>query len=157
MGAYNCFVQYEFGSAWSRGQNFTGRKFYKILQGKKLNLNRYISVITNIDVTWFVIFEHTMNRLSFGYVRLPQLEYYFSSFASFFLLFLFYFFMPLSSFKPLNALHSKFKRLKISGRTYERQKSGVPCWADTLNRVFQNFELLNHYCQMNQIFGMGKY
>ena len=44
--------------------------------GKKLtNLNRYISVITGIDENWFVIFEHTINYLSFGYVRLPQLEY----------------------------------------------------------------------------------
>ena len=26
----------------------------------------------------FVIFEHTINQFSFGYVRLPQPEYYFS-------------------------------------------------------------------------------
>ena len=43
--------------------------------GKKLtNLNRYISVVTNIDEKWFVVFEHTMNHLSFGYVHLPQFE-----------------------------------------------------------------------------------
>ena len=58
--------------------------------GKKLmNLNRYISVITNIDEKWFVIFAHTINHLPFGYVRLPQLENYFSCFASFSLLFSF--------------------------------------------------------------------
>ena len=54
--------------------------------GEKLsNLNRYISVITDIDEKWFVIFEKTINRLFFGYGRLPQLTYYFL--FSFFLLF----------------------------------------------------------------------
>ena len=39
-------------------------------------LNRYISVITDIDEKWFVVFEqHTINHFSFGYVRLPQLEH----------------------------------------------------------------------------------
>ena len=38
--------------------------------GKKLtNLNRYISTITDIDEKWFVVFEHTINHLSFRYVR----------------------------------------------------------------------------------------
>ena len=45
---------------------------------KVTSLNRYISIITHIDEKWFVIFEHTINHLSFGYVRFPQLEYYFS-------------------------------------------------------------------------------
>ena len=62
--------------------------------GKKLtNLNRYISVITDIDKKWFVIFEHTINHLSLGYVRLPQLEHYFSCFVSFFDCFYFTFFI----------------------------------------------------------------
>ena len=57
--------------------------------GKKLtNLNRYISVATDIDEKWFVVFDHTINHLSFGYGRLPQFEYYFSSFAPFFTFFL---------------------------------------------------------------------
>ena len=43
--------------------------------GQKLaSLNQNISVITDIDEKWFVIFEHTINYFSFGYVRLPQLE-----------------------------------------------------------------------------------
>ena len=55
--------------------------------GKKLMiLNQYILVITSIDEKWFVVFEHTINLLSFGYVCLPQPENYFS-FASFILLF----------------------------------------------------------------------
>ena len=62
----------------------------KILQakmGKKLtSLNRYILVITDIDEKWFVIFEHTINHLSFGYARLPQLENFFFLFC-FFLIF----------------------------------------------------------------------
>ena len=36
----------------------------------------------------------------------------------------------LSTFKPLNAMYSKFERLKISGRTFVRLKSGVPGWGD---------------------------
>ena len=74
-----------------------------------------------------VIFERTINSLSFGYVRLPQLEYYFCSFLSFFLLFFFFLFLlRLSSFKRQNALYSKFERLKISGRTSVGMKTGVP-------------------------------
>ena len=86
--------------------------------GKKLtNLNQNISITTNIDEKWCVIFDHTINHLSFGYVRLPQLTHYFSCFAFFFSFFPFSFFSALSAFKPLNALYSKFERLKISRRT----------------------------------------
>ena len=36
--------------------------------GQKLtSLNRYISVITDVDEKWFVIFEHTINHFSFDY------------------------------------------------------------------------------------------
>ena len=59
------------------------------------------------------------------YVRSSQLEYYFSFFLLFFL-----FLFRLSTFKPLNALHSKFKQLKISGRTNVGLKSRVPGWGD---------------------------
>ena len=52
--------------------------------GKKLtSWNRIISMITNIDEKRSVVFEHTINHLSFGYVRLPQLENYYSCFAFF--------------------------------------------------------------------------
>ena len=85
-------------------------------EGKKpTNLNRYISVITDIEEKWLVIFEHTINHLSFGYVRLQQLEYCFSCFAS--LVFSFFSFAFPSAtiyFKPLNALYSNFRQLKIS-------------------------------------------
>ena len=84
-------------------------------------LNRYISVITDIDGKWFVIFELTINRLSFGDVRLPQLEYFF---------FFFVFLLRLSTFKPLNALYSKFERLKISGKTSVGMKWGVQSCGD---------------------------
>ena len=43
----------------------------------------HISVITDIDEKWFVIFEHTINCLFVGYVRLPQLEYFFFFFFFF--------------------------------------------------------------------------
>ena len=55
---------------------------------------------SNIDEKWFLVFERTINHLSFGNVRLLQLDYqyYFSCFLSFFLLF-FLFLLPLSTFK----------------------------------------------------------
>ena len=57
--------------------------------GKKLtNLDRYISVITDIDEKWLVIFLHAINHLSFGDVHLPQFEYHFC-FVSFFFFFFF--------------------------------------------------------------------
>ena len=71
------------------------------------------TVITDIDEKWFVVFEHTLDRLSFGCVRLPQLENCFSCFAALFLLLLF-FLLPLCTSQPLNALYSNFERLKIS-------------------------------------------
>ena len=75
-------------------------------------------------------FEHTVNCLSFGYVRLPQPEHFFSFLSSFLLFFLFL--LRLSTFKLLNALYSKFKRLKMSRRTSAGMKSGVPGWGDLL-------------------------
>ena len=120
------FMQTEFGSAWSCDQNFT-------------ILNQYISVITDINEKKFVIFEHTINRLSFALVRFSQPKHHFSFF--FFLLFL----PELSIYKPLNALYSRFERFKISGRTSGRLKSGVPVGGIPRNRVFQTFELLNRY------------
>ena len=118
VGAYECFVQTEFRGARLRDQNFTGQKW--------AILKRYISVITSIDEKWFVIFEHTINHLYLGYVCLSQLEYFFLLFSYFFFFFLIL--LRLSTFKLLNALYSKFKRLKISGRTSTRLKLGVPGW-----------------------------
>ena len=66
MGAYKWFMQSEFGSARSRDKSFTGRKLAKVHDF----LNRYISVNTDLME---VIFDHIINCLSFGYVRLPQL------------------------------------------------------------------------------------
>ena len=60
-------------------------------------------VNTDINGKRFVIIELIIDRLSFGYVCLPQLEYHFSSFFSFFLSF-FLFLLWLSTFKLLNAL-----------------------------------------------------
>ena len=88
-----------------------------------------------------MLFEHTTNRLSLGYVRLPQTEYYFFLFSYFFFLFL----LRLSTFKQLNALYSKFERLKISRRTFVRLKWGVPGWWDPPQSCPQNFEVLNRY------------
>ena len=91
--------------------------------GRKLaSLNRYISVIIDIDGKWFVIFEQIINHLCFGYIRLPQPVYYFSCF--FFYTFLFFFHFSHTIY------FCKFERLRISLRTFVRQKSGVPGWGD---------------------------
>ena len=86
------------------GRPVTWPEFYRQQMGKKsTSLKWYISITTNIDEKWFVVFEHTINHLTFGYVRLPPLEnFFFSCFAPFFLLF-FLFLLP--SFA-----------LKVSGR-----------------------------------------
>ena len=99
MDAYECFMETEFGGARSRDRNFREQKWAK----KLTNLNRCILVITDIDKKRFVIFDYTINHLSFSYVRLPQFEYY-----CIFLFFYVSFFPMLSTFKLLNALHSKF-------------------------------------------------
>ena len=63
----------------------------KILKAKAENGQKiddlYISVIADIDENWFVILEHTINHLSFSFVHLLQLDYYFSCIATFFVLF----------------------------------------------------------------------
>ena len=97
-----------------------------------------------------MVFEHTINRLSFGYVCFPQLEYYFSCFV------FFLFLLWLSTFKPLYALYSKFERLKIPGRTNTGMKSGVQAGGIPLNQALQNFELLNCWSYMDQIFRIGR-
>ena len=106
LAQYGCLWMLYANRVWgarSRDQNFTRPKM-----GKKVtSLNRYISVITDIDEKIFAVFEHTINRLSFGYVCLPQLENYFSCFRFFLLLFFFFFLLPLSTFKPLNAPYAK--------------------------------------------------
>ena len=75
----------------------------------------------------------------FDYARLPQLEYYFSCFASFFLLFLFSSAAIYSTFKPLKVLYSEFEQLKITGRILMRLKSGVPDWGDSLQSSTPKF------------------
>ena len=53
-------MQTEFGEARSCDRGFIGRKW--------MILNQYILVNTDFDGKWFVIFEHTINCLSFSYV-----------------------------------------------------------------------------------------
>ena len=66
----------------------------KMLQaenGLKMDdFKQYISVNTDFDGKWFVLFEHTINCLSFGNVRLLQPEYYFSFLSFYFILFSFF-------------------------------------------------------------------
>ena len=88
VDAYKCFTQTEFGDPG------LVNKIYRPKMGKKLtNLNRYISVITDIDEKGFAVFEHFINLLSFGYFCLSQFEnYFFVLFLfSYFFFFLFFF------------------------------------------------------------------
>ena len=121
-------------------------KFYRLKLSKKLtNLNRNISVITDIEEKWFVMFEYAINHLSFGYVLLTLYLNAVFLFSFFFHTFFLLFLTMLSTFRSLNALYSKFERLEISGRTFVRLKSEVPGWGIPLNRVlkyFRNEEIL---------------
>ena len=120
----------------------------KILQAKNGQimeiLNRYISVITDIDETWFVVLSTLSTTFRLVMFVYPNMN---TTFLVFFLLSYFFFFflifLRLFTFKPLNALYSKFERLKISGRSSAGMKLGVPSWGISLNRALQNFELLN--------------
>ena len=90
---------------------------------------------------WFLSTLSTVFLLDmFVYPNLNTIFLHFCLFFTFFFLFL----LRLSTFKPLNALYSKFERLKMSGRTSAGMKSGVRGWGIPLNRALQNFELLNH-------------
>ena len=69
MGANEGFIRTEFGGARSCDRKFTGQKSTK----KFTNLNRYISVSTDIDEKSFVIFERTLNHLFF-WLRSSEME-----------------------------------------------------------------------------------
>ena len=83
-------------------------------------------------------------RVTFVYLNLNT--HYFSSFVYFFLLFFSFilFLLPLSTFKLLNTLYSKFERLKISESTSEQQKSRVQGWGISSIRSFKilNFQTI---------------
>ena len=82
MDAYKFLMQNEFGGARSRDRNFTDQKWQKVDEFEPIYLGN-----NRNNEKRFVIFKHTINHLSFGCVCLLQLEYYFSCFASFLLLF----------------------------------------------------------------------
>ena len=112
--------------------------------GKKLtNLNRYISVITDVDEKWFVILSTLSTTFLLVMFVYPNLKAIFLVLFLFFLLF-FLILLALATFKPLNALYSKFERLKISGTTFVRLKSGVPGCGDPQSdpQKFLTFKLL---------------
>ena len=99
---------------------------------QKLDEFEPIYLVINYRYWWKMVcnFWAHYHHLSFGYVCLPQLEYYFSSFCFYFLTF-FSFISMLSTFKPLNALYSKFERLKIHWRTFVQLNSGVLGWGNS--------------------------
>ena len=87
MGAYECFMQTKFGGARHVTKILQVKSGQKVDDFEPIYLGNY-----DIDEKRFVISEHTINCLSFGYVRLPQPEYYFSSFFFFLLTFFFFIF-----------------------------------------------------------------
>ena len=82
MGAYECFVQTEFGARGHVTKILLAKNGQKVDDFEPIYLGNY-----RYRSKWFVIFEHTINHLFLGYVCLPQLECYFSFF--FFLTFSF--------------------------------------------------------------------
>ena len=65
LGDYEYFMQTEFGAPGHV------TKMLQAENGQKMDdFKQYISVNTDFDGKWFVLFEHTINCLSFGYVRL---------------------------------------------------------------------------------------
>ena len=119
--------------ARSRDRNFTGRKWAK----KLTNLNRCISVITDIDEKWFSSINH-LSFIMFVYSNLNIIFLVLHLFSNFFL-----FCRYLLLNRQTHSRYLKFKRLKIPGRTFVRQKSEVPDRGIPLNRFLQNFELVN--------------
>ena len=114
------------------GRPVTWPKFYRPKIGRKLtSLNRYTSVIINIDENGLGFLSKLSTAFLLVMFIYPNLNTIFLVF-SFFLLFFFFFIivLRLSTFKPLYALHSKFERLKISGRASARLKLEVLGWGN---------------------------
>ena len=125
----------EFGGARSCDQNFTGQKWAESGQFWT-NISRYLLILMK-NGSWFLSALSTAFLLvMFVYSNLNTIFFLFSYFFFFFILLL-----QLSTFKPLNALYSKFEWLKISGRTSTGLKLGMPGWGIPLKLVLQNFEL----------------
>ena len=93
-------------------------------------LNRYILENIDFDEKWFMVFEHSINRFFWLCSFTPTWILFFFFFVFFHTVLIFFFLIlfRLSTFKPLNALYSKFERLKISGRTSAGMKLVVPGW-----------------------------
>ena len=134
VGAYEYFMKTEFGGARFCDKNFTSRKAAKSLRIWTLYLGNCWYWCKMVCGFWAHIWQPLFWLCSF-----TQLKYYVSCFS---FMFFSYFFFLLSFFfscdflsKPLNALYSNFERLKISERTFARQKLEVPGWGDTLNQV----------------------
>ena len=64
-------MQTEFGAPGHVTKILWAKSGPKVDEFELIYLNNY----TDIDEKWLVVFEHIINCLSFGYVRLLQLEY----------------------------------------------------------------------------------
>ena len=120
MGACECFKLTELGGA---GHVI---KILRAKNGQKLTkLNRYISIITDMDEKWFVVFECTINHLSFDKFAYPNLNTIFLV-LHLFSYFFFLFRLPLSTFKPLKRTEFKISAIENIREDFVRQKSGMP-------------------------------
>ena len=109
----------KFGGARSRDQNFTGQKWTE--SGWFWG---------DISWQWLILMKNGLWFLSTLSTAFFLVMFVYPNLNTSFLLFFFLILLRLSTFKPLNALHSKFERLKISCRTSARQKLRVPGWKD---------------------------
>ena len=89
----------------------------------------------NYRYWWKVVFDFWAHyQLAFFWLCSFTPTWILFFFDFFFFLTFFFFFiilLRLSTFKPLNALYSKFERFKISGRASARLKLRVPGWGNS--------------------------
>ena len=115
VGAYECCMQTEFVGARSREQNFTDRKWEKSWR-----------IWTDTSPSFLILIEMVCDFWAHYQPPFFWLCLFTSTWILFFLFYFFFLFLlMLFTFKLLYALYSKFERLKISGRTSVRVKSGL--------------------------------
>ena len=128
----------------SLGRPVTLPEFYRPKMCRKwTTLNRYISVITDSDEKLFAIFERTLTSFLFFMFVCPNLR---TVFLVLFLFLTFFSFSIFSRYTLLNRLTHCIQNLNdwrhqgglMCDRNWGCQVRGIP-----LNRVLQNFELLN--------------
>ena len=125
---YGCLWLLYANRVW--GRPVTWPKFYRPKMDKTLmNLNRWISVISDINEKWFVIFEYTFNHAPFFWLCLCTLTWTSIFFVLLFFSYFFSFFYFFPSYLLANSQAIfKFEQLEITEKTSVGLKSGLPNW-----------------------------